>query len=111
MHHLAVAWAGLRRLHPAVLLEAGIDDEALVGQHPRRWHLEFVFHLEDGVRLADPPALWPLHRSRQVTVIALGTALLDPGQQCIALFLGQPAVVGELAEARISVPGRHPLLE
>ena len=111
MDHLAVARTALGRLHPDVLLEAGVHDEPLIVQHAGGRHLELLGHREDLVRLADLPALDELQRGRQILVVALASTGVDPRQERVALVLGQAAVVGELAIARIGVPGRHPLLE
>ncbi len=87
MDDLAVARTALGRLHPDVLLEAGVHDEPLIVQHAGGRHLELFGHREDLVRLADLPALDELHGRRQVLVVSLLGALVDPRQQRVALVL------------------------
>ena len=75
MDHLAVARTALGRLHPHVVLEAGVHDEPLIVQHAGGRHLEFLGHREDLVRLADLPAFDESRRGRQVLVVPLGAPL------------------------------------
>src|SRR5262249_28579630 len=73
--------------------------------------LVLLGHREDRVGPADRPALGPRHRSRLLS-FAAWAALVDPGQQRLAVLLAEAAVVGEPAGARVGVPGGHaPLLD
>ena len=65
---------------------------------------------EDGVGLADAPALDKGTRRRQIGLIAGWAALVDPGQEGCTVGVGQAAGVAELAVRGVRVPGGHAAL-
>jgi hypothetical protein len=106
----AVARPGFGRLDPDVPGEVGRDAEALVGQDALRGDGVWLGHLEDDIGQADRPALGELPGWGQVSRVAERHPLVDPGQQRGTLPGGQAPVVGEVAVARVGVPGRHPAI-
>src|ERR1019366_4362500 len=62
---------------------------------------------EDSVGLVDAPAIHELRRLGGFGGVAFAGAAVGPGHQRVDLFLGERAVVAELAEVRIGGPWRH----
>ena len=82
----------------------------LVRHTPLRYlgpHAKLLVHRQHQIGLADPPAFGKLTRPREVLVVTLGTALVDPGEQRALVLRAKSAIIGKFAVTRIGVPGRH----
>jgi hypothetical protein len=108
----AVAGADLCAVEPFVFLEAGVHREIFVGNAAARGHGDRLWgDGEDGVGFAGQlPAGEELFGRGQIFGIAFGRAAFDPLVNLIFLLVAQAAVVGEVADFRVGVPGRHALL-
>ncbi len=102
-----IAGPHLPRLHPAVLVEVRGHFEVNVRDIPRRRNRIVLLHLEDDVRLADPPAVRILGTSRQILRVAFGGAGLDPPRNRALLIIREAPCIGEMADGRIGMPRRH----
>ena len=98
--------------HPALLLRPIRKHEAAILVVPLSPHAEGPLRLEDQVRLPQRP-LSPgaCALRRQVLVVPLGSAPVDPGGDEVDLPVGQAPVVGELVVPGDGVPRRHPAFE
>src|SRR5579875_2248093 len=109
MHNGRSAGTNLRTLDPAVFLEAGIDREVLIGNAFGCLGRDFERsrHRNDYVRLADAPAFGEGARRRQIPVLAVRRAVIEPGQERLFVLRRESAIIAEFAIAWISIPGRH----
>ena len=112
VHDGRIPWAALHAFDPSILRESGIDREVLVfngafGRHVVRLRR----HRKNLVgRFRQPPAVDEARRQGQFLGIPLGSAGGGPLAKNLLLILGQTAVVAEMAELRIGMPGGHPPL-
>ena len=109
MRRLSVAGQQRCRLHPARFGLRVHRRGELIVDHARRRH-GVGRHVEHEVRLAQRPVRRRMRLLRQ-RIIALATrrARLDPVDHRADLVGRKPAIVLELADRRIRMPGRHRL--
>jgi hypothetical protein len=95
------------RGYPGVVFEVSWDGEIEV--RVRRLHLDEIVagNGNDDIRLADPPAVDEMRRSRQILPVTLPAAAINPCLDCGDLYLSQAPIVGELSITRVRVPRRH----
>src|SRR5207244_7546531 len=74
----------------------------------------FLLHGEHDIGLADLPTVRGSgrgRRRRQILPISFLRTLISPGYNRVDLLLSEPAVISELTVMRISVPGRHRMVD
>ena len=98
---------GLRRLDPDVFLELrrhadmNVLDRSLGGDGLRLWQFK------NDVRSADRPPFRERSRRRKFRGIAEGGSLFEPGQERPTFGGGKTAVILEVAESGVGMPGGH----
>ena len=89
MNDATIPRLDLDGLDPFVLVEIGFDDNILVGHCAGGFDWHRLRELEDGIRLADEPALRKCRGLRGVALVACLPAAIDPGKQVLLLGGGQ----------------------
>jgi hypothetical protein len=109
MHDRRIARTQFDLFDPALFREGDRRVEVLHRQFAFGRDFEIYRHLDHHVRLAEGPAWSVFRERRQVFVFAFRRAGVDPGDDGLALFLREPAVVAEFERrsVRVGVPGRH----
>ena len=108
VNHRAIVGASLGRRDPLVFRPARVRGEVLVFDDAFGRHvIRLLGHVVDLVRFRDLPAYGELWRFRQIGWITFGRAIGDPRLDILYFFLGQSAVVLELAVLGVGEPRRH----
>src|SRR5215471_213045 len=107
MDDASVAGPDFSGLHPFVFIEVRRDSDIHVRYDAVGWNLDFFWHLDNRLGLADGPALDELRGSGQISGVAFRSPLIDPGRNSVDFFLAQAAIIQEMAIFRGSQPRRH----
>src|SRR5437867_4255633 len=109
MDEASVSGTNIYRLHPSIHAGAVWEGETAI----------FVFDTnrvgtegrEDQIRFSQRPFARKVRQLRQVLVVSLRRASLDPCRYEIQVAAGEARVIRELAVAGDGLPGRHPALD
>ena len=110
VHYGTVRGTRFRGLYPCVFGESGRNDDVLIFDHAGRRHLKWLRQLKDDVGLGHSPAFDPSLWRRHVFRVAFRRARIRPGHDGRNFLHGKGAVVGEVSDGGVRVPGRHDFL-
>src|SRR5262249_5667649 len=95
-----VSGSDLSSLNPAIFGEIRWHREVLVLHNATRWNGVLLWHVEHYIRLWDIPSVKEVRFLRQIFRIAFTSALIDPSDNRVYVFLREPPVIRKLLVTR-----------